>query len=108
MKIGLDCGPIGGLLKMEDDPLGLLDLAIEYGFEGVLLSSRPLREDETLRRQVIGKARADDLYISVSTPPMPSSCATRSWRGVRHEPLRRCQTFARVGRGHGHLFLPLG
>jgi sugar phosphate isomerase/epimerase len=78
VKIGLDCGPIGGLLKMEDDPLGLLDLAIKYGFEGVLLSSRSLREDETLRRQVIEKARANDLYIELGGAGIDSALSGRS------------------------------
>jgi len=78
MKIGLDCGPIGGLLKMENDPLGLLDLATEYGFEGVLLSTRPLREDEALRRQVIEKARADDLYIELGGGGIDSALSGRS------------------------------
>jgi len=78
MKIGLDGGPIGGLLKMGDDPLGLLDLAIEYGFEGILLSSRALREDETLRRQVIEKAGANDLYIELGGAGIDSALSGKS------------------------------
>jgi sugar phosphate isomerase/epimerase len=78
MKIGLDCGPISGLLKMGSDPLGLLDLAIGYGFEGVLLSSRALREDEALRRQVIEKARANDLYIELGGSGIDSALSGRS------------------------------
>lgn len=78
MKIGLDCGPIGGLLKMERDPLALLDLASEYGFEGVLLSTQPLREDEALRRQVIEKAQANGLYIELGGSGIDSALSGRS------------------------------
>lgn len=78
MKVGLDCGPIGGLLKMGDDPLGLLDLAIEQGFEGVLLSTRPLRNDETLRGQVIEKARANEMYIELGGGGIDSASSGKS------------------------------
>jgi hypothetical protein len=61
MRIGLDGGPIGGLLKMSDDALGLLDLAAEYGFEGALLSDHVLRDDEAhtseLRDKVVARQR---------------------------------------------------
>lgn len=78
MKVGLDCGPISGLLKMENDPLGLLDLAMACGFEGVLLSTRPLRDDEALRRQVIEKARNNNLYIELGGGGIDSALAGKS------------------------------
>lgn len=66
MKVGLDGGPVGGLLKTYDKPLQTLDMAVEYGFEGALLSSRPLLADEALRQQVIEKARENGLYVELN------------------------------------------
>ena len=66
MKVGLDGGPVSGLLKLYDQPLKVLDLALEYGFEGVLLSSRPLLADEGLKQQVIETAARVGLYVELN------------------------------------------
>jgi sugar phosphate isomerase/epimerase len=78
VKVGLDCGQVAGLLELGEDPLGSMDLAIEYGFEGILLSSRLLRDDESLRRQVIEKARANDLYIELGGAGIDSALSGKS------------------------------
>jgi sugar phosphate isomerase/epimerase len=62
----LDGGPISGLLKIYDQPLKVLDLAVEYGFEGVLLPSRPLLADEGLKQQVIEQAAECGLYVELN------------------------------------------
>ena len=50
---------------MENDPLGLLDMAIEHRFEVIRPLSRGLRGDEALRYLVIEEAEANDLYIEL-------------------------------------------
>jgi sugar phosphate isomerase/epimerase len=78
MRVGLDCGQVAGLLKLGEDPLGSMDLAIGYGFEGILLSSQLLRSDESLRRQVIEKAQANDLYVELGGSRIDSALSGKS------------------------------
>jgi sugar phosphate isomerase/epimerase len=57
---------VSGLLKIYDQPLKALELAVEYGFEGVLLSSRPLLADEELKQQVMASAAEKGLYVELN------------------------------------------
>ena len=65
MKIGLDGGPVGGLLEIRDQLLKLLDLAADGGFEGVQFSIRSVQDDPGLRQKVIEKASEKDLFIEL-------------------------------------------
>jgi len=77
MKVGMDGMPIGSLLKIEENPLAVMDHAIALGFEGVLLGNRPLR-DEAVRKQVIEKAQANGLYVEMGGAGIDSALSGKS------------------------------
>ncbi|MHB1355675.1 MAG: sugar phosphate isomerase/epimerase family protein [Anaerolineae bacterium] len=77
MKVGMDGMPIGSLLKIEDNPLLVMDHAIALGFEGVLLGNGPLR-DEGVRRQVIAKAKANNLYVEMGGAGIDSALSGKT------------------------------
>ena len=77
MKVGMDGMPIGSLLKIEDDPLLVMDHAIALGYEGVLLGNGPLR-DEGVRRQVIAKAKANNLYVEMGGAGIDAALSGKS------------------------------
>lgn len=76
MKVGLDELPLSSLYKL--GPLELLDKAVEYGFEGVMCSSRPLAADESYRQQVIEKARQHDLYVELGGAGIDAALSGKS------------------------------
>lgn len=78
MKVGLDGGPLENLLQIRGDPLQLLDMAIEHGFEGLAFSARALLQDEAYRRQVIEKAQAHNLYLELGGARIDTALSGKS------------------------------
>ncbi|MHB9034020.1 MAG: sugar phosphate isomerase/epimerase family protein [Anaerolineae bacterium] len=77
MKVGMDGMPLGSLLKIEDQPLLVMDHAHALGFEGVLLGNRPLR-DVNVRRQVIEKAKANGMYVEMGGAGIDAALSGKS------------------------------
>jgi sugar phosphate isomerase/epimerase len=78
MKVGLDGGPVSGLLKIGDRPQQVLEMAREYGFEGALLPSRPLLADEGLKQQVIDVAAEYGLYVELNGSRIDTALSGKS------------------------------
>ena len=76
MKVGLDELPLMPLFELR--PLGLLDKAAEYGFEGAMFSGWSLLEDEAYRHQVIEKAREHHLYIELGGAGIDTALSGKS------------------------------
>jgi len=56
----------------------LIELALEYGFEGVLLSSRPLLADQGLKQQVIEQAAEHGLYVELNGSRIDTALSGKS------------------------------
>jgi len=76
MKVGLDHIPLVTLFKWDD--LQFMDKAVEYGYEGVLISGRNLVRDEALRQQVIEKKNQHDLYVEIGGAGIDTALSGRS------------------------------
>ncbi len=64
MRVGIDGETSLGALKL--DPLRMLDKVIEYGYEGLMCSSRALLEKgEAYRQQVVQKLAEHNLYLEL-------------------------------------------
>jgi sugar phosphate isomerase/epimerase len=80
MKVGLDTGPVAGLLKPRDDPMSLVDVAVEYGFDGVMLAARALTRDEAALDSVIDRTRECGLYLELGGAGIDLARSGRSLR----------------------------
>lgn len=94
MRVGLDFLPLGSLFQL--DTLGLMDQAIEHGYEGILASGHDLL-DEGYRQQVIEKAQKTGLYIELGGAGIDTALSGKSARELAKawEPL--FQVAAQVG-----------
>lgn len=77
MRVGLDFLPLGSLFQL--DTLGLMDQAIEHGYEGILASGHDLL-DEGYRQQVIEKAQETGLYIELGGAGIDKALSSKSTR----------------------------
>jgi sugar phosphate isomerase/epimerase len=64
MRVGVDGATTLGALKL--DPLGMLDKAVEYGYEGLMCSGMALVEcDRAYRQQLAAEAAEHGFYIEL-------------------------------------------
>jgi sugar phosphate isomerase/epimerase len=87
MRVGLDFLPLGPLFQL--DSLGLMDVAVEYGYEGVQISGHDLLKDPAHRQQVIEKSRETGLYVELGGGGIDTALSGRSVQELveRWEPL---------------------
>lgn len=76
MKVGLDHIPLLPLFQWE--PLQFMDKAAEYGYEGVLLPSRMLSENENYRQRVIEKKDELGLYAELGGAGIDTALSGKS------------------------------
>lgn len=76
MKVGLDHDPVDILFKLT--PLQLVDMAIQYGYEGIMLSAQTLLGDEKSCSQIIEKVHASNLYVELTGPEVDQALSGKS------------------------------
>ncbi|MGB9682727.1 MAG: sugar phosphate isomerase/epimerase family protein [bacterium] len=76
MKVGLDHDPVDILFKAT--PLQIVEMAIQYGYEGVMLSAQTLLDDEESRLQIIEKVSSSNLYVELTGPEVDQVLSGKS------------------------------
>ena len=76
MKIGLDQTPARELYKLE--AAGLLALAHECGYEGVMFSDPALKTDGDLRRRIREQAASWNMYVELGGGPIDIALSGKS------------------------------